>query len=446
MLGFLFRLFVLTCFVVWLAAQTGQAHLVWNDYALDTSIGFLAGAVLVLAAVSALAYRLWRFVWEGPRFWRLRQALSKKEKGMRGLGAGFVALAGGRVAEAGRQGALARRQMGETVAGQLLQAMAASAAGDTALAQSLFARLAAQPETAALGYRGLISLARQAGHIAEVDRLAQLWARQEPDAPYLYGVSVESAIRRRDWLAARQALQLGRKARRLALAPAARVEAALMLAMAEASRLKGYEKEALEAAEKAVSLAPQWLPARLVLIQSLMGAGHERAAQRAIESAWAKGPHPDLARFAKMLAPAKKPLEAYKKIEKLARQHTDHPVTQRALADAALDADLWGEARRLLRRQMDRGAATVATYRLLARLERREKGNEPAALAWLAQAADAVPDSTWLCSACGGSGTLWQPTCPHCNAFDRMEWGVPGLARLDSAEISLLRPSDSLLG
>lgn len=446
MLGFLFRLLVLTCFVVWLAAQTGQAHLVWNNYALETSIGFLAGAVLVFAVVSAMAYRLWRFVWDGPRFWRLRQALNKKDKGVRGLGAGFVALAGGRVAEAGRQGALARRQMGETVAGQLLQAMAAAGAGDTALAQSLFARLAAQPETASLGYRGLISLARQAGHLTEVDRLAQLWARQDPQAPYLYGLHVEGAIRRRDWGGARQALQAGRKARRLTAAPAMRVEAALMLAMAETSRLKGYMKETLEAAEKAVSLAPQWLPARLVLIQSLIGTGHERAAQRAIESAWGKGPHPDLARFAKILAPAKKPLEAYKKIEKLARQHTDHPVTQRALAEAALDADLWGEARRLLKRQRDRGEASVTTYRLLARLERREKGDEQAAQAWLALAVDAVPDSTWLCGACGGTGTTWQPICPHCEAFDRMDWGVPGVSRLDSTEISLLRTSDSLLG
>jgi HemY protein len=65
---------------------------------------------------------------------------------------------------------------------------------------------------------------------------------------------------------------------------------------------------------------------------------------------------------------------------------------------------------------------------LWADLEDAEHGAGPAARDWLLRAAEAPADPAWTCSRCSGNVPLWQPTCPHCAAFDTLQWRPAPLA------------------
>jgi HemY protein len=122
-------------------------------------------------------------------------------------------------------------------------------------------------------------------------------------------------------------------------------------------------------------------------------------------------------------------LDAYRLTERLCRESEALPESRAALAEAALTANIWGEARRHLIASVNDGSATQNIYRLLAKLERREHHDERAALSWLGQAADAAPDQAWLCHNCSGTLDSWQPICSHCGTFDSVDWQQPGQRR-----------------
>jgi HemY protein len=204
--------------------------------------------------------------------------------------------------------------------------------------------------------------------------------------------------------------------------------AAALIATAQAETQQGHTDKALQAAERAVHLMPSWPPAVITLARQQAKAGHKRAARRTVERGWAQTPHPHLAAVFRTGGDAD-PMEVYRRIGHLCRGSEDQPLSRLMLAEAALEADVWGEARRHLLALTGHRAATQGAYRLLARLERRESGNEQAALQWLTRAIDAPPDPSWLCHACGGAHEEWQALCRHCGAFDALGWQIPGHSR-----------------
>jgi HemY protein len=203
----------------------------------------------------------------------------------------------------------------------------------------------------------------------------------------------------------------------------------LLVAAANADTQQGQADRALHNAEKAVKQAPDWLPALLALAGKQLETRHFRAAMRTIERAWRKKPHPQLAGLYLRASRENKPLNLHKQMERLTRPNADDPVSRLALAETAIAADLWGEARRHLTALAAQGTATQKAYRLLARLERRESGDERAAAQWLMKAAEALPDARWLCTACGGGHDDWQVMCAYCGAFNSLEWQTPGVGR-----------------
>ena len=114
------------------------------------------------------------------------------------------------------------------------------------------------------------------------------------------------------------------------------------------------------------------------------------------------------------------------RLQKLIARRPDDAESRLALAEAALAARLWGEARRSLEAL---GAANGAAHsaracRLWAALEEAERGDGAAARAWLARAAGA-PDPAWVCDHCGAAYAAWAPLCGRCGAYDSMVWKSP---------------------
>ena len=415
--------------IVWLANQPGTAQIVWHDTVIETSAAFLTLAVVLAVFCLVTLYRGWRFVMDVPRFWGFRNKIARLQRGQSMLTQGLVAIAAGNAAEAGRLAIKARKQLGDTAATRLLQAQAAQLAGDHDMAREIFQKLAADSDSAVLGYRGLIMAALRERRWDEAEKYMGLLRRVKPDTPWLCLIQFELATRRQHWREASAALA---QASALHLVDARRAksdQAAALLAAAAVEARQGRKQEALQTLEQAARFAPHWAPVALALAAQQLATDHRRAALRTIEKAWAASPHPQLADYYRVAAGEGKPLEAYKQIERLTRATATHPDSKLALAEAALAADLWGEARRYFTALIAGNAATQSVYRALAKLERRESGDEQAAAQWLAKAADATPDPRWLCTGCGGSHDEWLSLCAHCGAFNLLAWQVPGVSR-----------------
>jgi HemY protein len=195
----------------------------------------------------------------------------------------------------------------------------------------------------------------------------------------------------------------------------------------------------------------------------LLQDGRSGSAAKAIEGAWRTIPHPDLAQVYGAIHDGAPPLERFKSFERLAAQNPDARETHLALAEAALDAQLWGEARRHLDRALsapappliarlpnpaqfsgtpdpDEGTSlTGPTPRLclmMARLEEAEHGVGPGSREWLDRAVTAMPDPRYVCAACGGESLDWRSLCPHCASFDTLAWRTPAWAAGSTLSIS----------
>lgn len=428
-LGFIFRLAFVVGLVIWLADRPGSAQIVWRDVVIETSAAVLAVIVAAIAYGLVIVHRLWRFVVDGPRIWGLNRKIGKMEDGQKELAKGLAAIAAGQSSEAGRHAVKARKLLGETPTTRLLLAQSAQLAGDHRAAQTIYKTMTTDADTAVLGYRGLIMSALRDGQLDEAIRLSGQLEATKADVPWLQLVRFEIATRLENWASAGESLSLARKARLLPSLSANKHEAALLLAQAKTALRESAPVKALELAEKARKLHPDWVPAALVLVEAQIVTKHERAALRTIEKAWSKTPNPQFLPLLYWALQTGKPIENYKQVERMTRDNRDSFYSLMALAEAALKADLWGEARRYLITLVNRGDASQMTYQILARLEQRELRNEKAAASWLAKAIVAPPDAMWQCTSCGAAHEYWEASCHSCSAFNRMEWSVPGKSR-----------------
>ena len=195
----LIKLAVILALAVWLADRPGTAHIVWHNYVIETSAAFLALAIAAAGFIFYFLFRVWHLMRHGPEIWRLKRKLDKAQQGHRHITEGLIAVAGGDAAEAGQAAVKARKHLGITPATQLLHAQAAQLAGDYQTAKKIFLNLAAESESAVLGYRGLIMEAMRDGDRAEAERLIEKLHRLKPETPWLNLARFELAARKQAW-------------------------------------------------------------------------------------------------------------------------------------------------------------------------------------------------------------------------------------------------------
>jgi HemY protein len=112
-------------------------------------------------------------------------------------------------------------------------------------------------------------------------------------------------------------------------------------------------------------------------------------------------------------------------VRKLAAHKPDDIESHLALAQATLDAGLWGEARRHLD-SAGGSNPSVRVCRMMAELEERAESDPAKVRGWLARAAEAPADKAWRCTACGAHHETWHSVCESCGAFGTLHWRAPG--------------------
>ena len=406
----------------------GFTVLEWPDQYLDASVGVLVLALLGFAILAALAYRFWRFLWRAPRDLNLSVKAGRRQRGYRALTQGMVAVAAGEREEAARWARKAGALLDEPPLTMLLSAQAAQLSGDEAAATRYFTAMLDNEETRFLGLRGLLTQALREGESARALELAREAHGMRPRTPWVLQSLFDLTERGGDLEAAERALRESQRAKALPKAEAERKRAVVLVERALAAR-SADTATATGHARAAHKLAPGLFPAAALLAELLLGSGAARKASKVLEDAWARAPHPDLARLYLEARPSDDSLERLKTQGKLVARNPAHGESHLARGRAALEARLWGEARRHFEAAagpdgLD-GDPREAVCRLMAELEESERGDLEAARAWLARAAAAPPDPAWVCGTCGASATSWSPRCGNCESFDALAWTAP---------------------
>jgi HemY protein len=405
-----------------LARRPGDVSVVWLDRQIDMPIWFVLVGLIVAMVAVVILWQIVRLVFGTPgRFGRARQD-RRRRKAYRALTQGMVAVAAGDATEAQRQAKLAGNLLDDPPLTLLLEAQAAQLGGDEKAATRYFRAMLDRPEAAFLGLRGLLMQALKTGNDAAALGYARQAVTERPKTAWAVSTLLDLELRSAAWPQAEATLKRAEKLKVVEAGAARRIRAVLLTEQARTGDLDA----AIARLREAVKLAPELVPARVLLAATLTRAGRGREAARLIEQGWTASPHAELAAAYAQIDPAEDALARARRFERLAGLNPAHPESRIALAGANLAAGLWGPARAELEKALaDAGGEAAASQRLarlMAHLEEGEGADPAAARRWLIAAASAPPDPAWTCEKCGTIATAWTARCAHCHQFDSLVW------------------------
>ncbi|EKE76898.1 heme biosynthesis protein HemY [Oceanibaculum indicum] len=447
---FFVKLALLVAVAVWLVEHPGLVRVDWQGYRLETSFGIL---VLMLLALAVLLYVLVRFygsVLKAPfTFMRARNE-RKRRQGYLALTQGMVAVAAGDPEEAKRLARKADSLLEDPPLTMLLSAQAAQLNGDDDAAERYFTAMLKRPETEFLGLRGLLNAAVRKQDSAKALTLVKRAHEIRPQTDWVLRTLFDLQVKDARWTEALSTVQEMAQGKLLSVEAANRHRAALQTERAREAAGKGDTAEALDRAKRALGHKADFVPAALEKARLLIEGGKHKRAAKLVESVWAVRPHPGLAALYERCWPGESALQRMRRFQSLAALNPQAVDSHVAVAKAALDAQLWGEARGQLDKAMVAGASANA-YRLMASVVESEYGDVAKTRDWLAKAAAAPADPVWICGNCGAQAERWHAVCGHCGAFDSQEWRLPpraeplALPAIDGETAPDQRPSPVIL-
>src|SRR6056297_1660719 len=97
---FFAKVALLVFIAVWLANRPGELVLQWYGWQVQTSVAILILFIVIVAALSAIGWRMWGRVLGMPRGFRRGRSDRRMRKGYQALTQGMVAVAAGEPDEA----------------------------------------------------------------------------------------------------------------------------------------------------------------------------------------------------------------------------------------------------------------------------------------------------------------------------------------------------------
>ncbi|GEO82799.1 heme biosynthesis protein HemY [Pararhodospirillum oryzae] len=409
---------------VWLANHPGAIAIEWVGWHLETSASLALVALLVLIAVILILNRVYGGVRHMPRFLGRTLHERRLKRGGLLLGEGLAAVKGGDTALAGKMLREVERLLPGAVGVQVLAAETAAATGDLERAEEMFSAIKDNPKFRACGRRGLLELAQARNDEDKVLAIARDAVTSGISAPWATGPLFQILVRRRQWEDAMNVLgrahgRGGRSAR--ADDPQRVVKASLLCAQARDVLALGAPAQAQRLAQQALLLEPGLIEATLISARILITENKHRKAAQMLAAQWKRVPHPEVASLYLSLGDDGDPLKRLKRVEGLIESNPEAPQSRVALAQAALAAKLWGQARKALD-PLVRTRPSPVVCRLVALLEEGENRDLALANQWLMHALTAEPAEAWTCERCGATHTRWDPVCSACGALGTIDW------------------------
>jgi HemY protein len=350
---------------------------------------------------------------------------SRKRRGYRELTQGLAAVAAGDGAEAQKHARKAEALLSEPALTLLLSAQAAQLTGDREAARKTFTAMLEDDQMAFLGLRGLISQSLRDGDQVRALDYAERAFKLRPQTPWVVHSLFDMQAQVGEWKSAQATLEAGLRTKVITQNKGRMLKALLLVERSRAAEHEAHDADALALAREAFGLAPERIAVSRRLAEAQLKSGDARRAMKTLERGWALSPHPDLAELYLKASGESDPLKRVGVARKLVASKPDDLESQLVMAQAALEAGLWGEARRYL--QATGGTnPPVRVCRLMAEVEERAQSDQAKVHEWLAKAAVAPADKAWRCSACGAHHESWRSVCESCGAFGTLHWRAPG--------------------
>ncbi len=422
------RILIFILFVVaaalglaWLADRPGMVTVEWLGYQIETSAFVATLVLIVLVAILFLALALLRYIWTRPSAVAGYVRERRKQQGHDALSRGLLAIGVGDRALAQRYAGIAGRHLPGEPLTALLKAQAAQLKGDRAAARRAFEKMLDGPETQLLGVRGLFLEAQRSNDATAAEALAKQAVERDPKLAWGVNALFDIQARAGDWEGALNTLAIARKNGHADANTANRRRAVLLTA--EAHEVEAFNPDkALTLANEALHLAPSLVPAGELAGRILASKGDVRSASRLLTKTWKLSPHPDLAVAYAFAKPGLSPRERLKRVKHLSDLTPGDIEGPIAVANAAIEAQAWAEARDALAPYLDeRPPARICT--LMAQLEAGELGDKGREREWLARAVRAPRDRAWIAD--GYVSDRWLPVSPVSGAVDGFEWKAP---------------------
>jgi HemY protein len=406
--------------LAWLADRPGTITMDWLGYRIETTAFVAAVAIVALVAALILIFALLRYLLTRPAAVKAYVKERKRQQGYDALSRGLVAIGVGNRAEAQRFAGIAGRNLPREPLTALLRAQTAQLKGDKEAARRAFESMLKEPETKLLGVRGLFLEAQRSNDTDAARALAEQAVKSDPKLGWGVNALFDMQARAGDWEGALQTLAIARQNGHVEAAVANRRRAVLLTA--EARDLESSDPDkALTLANDALKLAPSLVPAAEIAGRILASRGETRQASRLITKTWKLSPHPDLAVIYAFAKPGDSPRERLKRVKQLASLTPDDIEAPIAVANAAIEAHDWQEARAALAPYIeDRPSARICT--LMARIEAGD-GDRGREREWLARAVRAPRDRAWIAE--GYVSDRWLPVSPLTGAVDAFAWKAP---------------------
>ena len=437
---------IIAALFVWFANHPGSFRLDWRGYRIQSTAAGLFAAVFLIALAAAGLYRLWVAIVRTPGNIKRSMENRRLRKGYGALTQGMVAVAAGDAPEAQKHRRRAERLLSESPLTMLLSAQAAQLAGDDKAAERFFTAMLERRETRFLGLRGLLTQATKSGSAVKALEIAEKARREKPNSAWVAEHLYDLQTREGRWREALATLTDARKRHRAIITRGDRHLATLDVMASEEAEKLDDRATAMKLAMSAVKRDPANAPAVTRLVSLHRANGRTDKAAKVLERAWSRDPHPSFVKpYVRLKAPGDK-LEALKVVQRLVRQNADHRESQLAIAEAALDAELWGEAGTALEKSLKGDTGRTRRYcHLRAKLEESENGDPAKARRWLLEAAQAEPDPVWTCRVCGNAVEFWTALCGNCGAFDSFDWAAPRRVARNAAETAELHNPPAMI-
>ena len=358
--------------------------------------------------------------------WRLSRRFERRrnEKGQQAISLGMVAVAAGDRQEAKKQAERAASLLPDQPMTTLLAAQSAQMNGDNQAAQQYFQQLADQPEGAFLGLRGLWMQAMKDGRTRDALHFAELAHEQQPRSIWVLDSLFELQARLGQWEEAHVTLTALGKAKAHEKEQFGRESALVDIERSRLAASKGDKEAALQTALSAYKHLPKFVPAAAQLALAHIANGRRGRAEKVLEDTWADSPHPMLASAYKGVVDQVGVEKQFSLARGLANKRPDHPESRVLIAQYAMAADQWGEARKALE-PIARRDPDARICRLMAEIEMHGFNDADAAREWLARSATATPESAWVCNETGAVQAEWSAVCNESKLFGTLEWRVP---------------------
>lgn len=430
---FFIKVLIISALFVWLIEHPGSLSFDWLGYSVETSVAFILIVLFALWLTLTLTLKLVGIILKSPQSLTLWSQDRQSKKMIDALSDGMIAIAAGDVKTALTKARFIENFKEKPALAYLLCAQAEQLAGNDDKARSHYYDMIAQEKTEFLGYKGLIQQSIAQENYTHALSLAEQAYSKYNDSKWLIDLLYDLKRRKGDW---DDALNLSDKEWRMGFLPDQEYHRErILLYFARAKDIfkelaslpiedKAYNNlrdEGFKTLEKAYKLDSGLIPLACYYAETLHQFNKTSKALKVIEQSWKDSPHRDLIPVYKTLRNPDETTSQIKHLQKLLDLNDQTYEAHFSFAQIYLNANIWGLARDHLHKALALNP-TKEIYMLLAQLERKEFGNETAALKWIEKATSAAENPQWTCTKCHTSHTDPYLTCPQCHEFGSVSW------------------------